>query len=120
MTDNPPSTGPAGQVSLIDGLVNHILLPPDLPGFPEACIEQIEDSLRSRLQDATVTLRDSLRDDKFDDLRFILQTCGQINITGKVNKSNLVTAFRNLTRRTMLILHVTEQNTGLLIHRKER
>jgi hypothetical protein len=120
MRDNPSSTGPTGQGSLIEGLVNHILLPPDLPGFPELCIDQIEDSLRSRLQDASVTLRDTLRDDKFDDLRFILQTCSQVNIAGKINKSNLVTAFRNLTPRTVLILHITEQNTGLLIRRKKR
>jgi hypothetical protein len=107
--------------SLLESLVNHVALPPQLPGKLENRTEQIEHALTGYVLDATRTLRDLTNGElshKWDYTRNVLQTCKAVNAGGKLNKTSLLTEFRKLGHKGLLILHVAEQNAGLLIRRQ--
>ena len=118
---NPSS---ASALSVLESLCNHVALPPRLPGKQEHSINQIEHALTERLLDASRTLRDlvNLTNNGFgvqwDCIRRVLQTCKAINTGGKLNATSLLTEFRQVERNDLLILHVAEQNAGLLIRRQ--
>ena len=114
---NTPS---ASLSTILESLFNHVALPPQLPGKEENRIEQIEHALTVRLLDASRTFRDLTNDEfsnQWDCIRRSLQICKVVNAGGKINKSSLVTEFRSLERKDLLILHIAEQNAGLTIRR---
>lgn len=116
MMENPP----ASVSSTLDSLVNHIALPPRLPGKRENDIPQIERKLTDRLLNAARTLRqltDSEISSQWEGVRHLLQNCKNANEGGKLNKTSLLAHFRRLEREESIILHVAEQNAGLLIRR---
>jgi hypothetical protein len=116
---NNPS---ANKPFLLESLVNHISLPPRLPDKRENWTDQIESALTERVLDASRTLRDLTNGElsyQWDCIRNILQTCKFVNAGGKLNKTSLLTEFRRLGRKDLLILHVVEQNAGLLIRRHQ-
>lgn len=105
---------------LLNALVNHIGLPPRLPGKQEEGIDEIEDALTVRLLNACRALRDLTEGElsqQWDRTRKILQICKVVNAGGKLDKASLLSEFQALERKDLLILHVTEQNAGLLIRR---
>lgn len=108
------------SISLLTSLFNHLALPLRLPGKHESRIEEIGLALTVRLLDATRYLR-SLTDndagEMLDYIRRSLETCKLMNASGRLNKSSLLNAFRGLERKEVLILHVAQQNAGLLIRR---
>lgn len=107
---------------LLESLANHVALPPKLPGQRESQLDQIEQALTDRLLDASRTIRDLTNGEisqQWDSIRYILQTCKNINAGGKLDKNSLLTEFRRLERKKVLILHVAEQNAGLLIRRHQ-
>lgn len=53
----------------------------------------------------------------FDCIRRSLENSKHVNYSDRLNKSSLLDAFRRLERDEVLILHVGEQNAGLLIRR---
>ena len=109
--------------SLLESLVNHVALPPQLPGKRENQIDQIEHALAIRLLDASRVIRDLSKvefSQQWDDIRRILQTCKSINVGGKLDKNSLSAEFHQLEQNQFLILHITEQNAGLLIQRQLR
>lgn len=103
-----------------DTLAQHVSLPSRLPGSLEARTEHVEQALVERLHDTCRFLRD-LTDgtfrDTFDHLRRTLISCKTVNAGGRLNKTTLLSAFRDLQNDDVLILHVSEQNAGLLIRR---
>ncbi len=104
----------------LESIINHVALPPRLPGKAEYKIEQIEDALTNRLLDASHTLKQCMHFEsshQWDRVRKILQICKVVNAGGKLNKTSLSTEFRALEQKDLLILHVVEQNAGLLIRR---
>ena len=115
--DNPP----ASVSSTLESLVNHIALPPRLPGKRENNIDHIERELIDRLLSATRILRhltDGEISSKWEGVRHVLQNCKTANAGGKLNKTSLLAHLRSLERNECLILHVAEQNAGLLIQRR--
>jgi len=107
--------------SLLESLVNHITLPPHLPGKAENRISQVEHALTDCLLDASRTIRDLTNDQlshQWECIRNILQICKVVNAGGKLNKTSLLTEFRRLEHNGYLILHIAEQNVGLLIRRQ--
>ena len=108
------------SISLLTSLFNHLALPLRLPGKHESKIEEIELALTVRLLDATRYLRLLTGNDASEMLDYIrrsLEVCKLVNANGRLNKSSLLNAFRGLERREVLILHVAQQNAGLLIRR---
>lgn len=106
---------------LLECLVNHVALPPRLPGKQEENVIQIEQDLLARLQDAVRVLRD-LYDgglgDHWDRVRLVLEICKTLNARRKLDKARMLVEFERLQRDVPLILHVTEQNTGLIVWRQ--
>jgi len=105
---------------VIESLIHHVALPPRLPGRREGRIDRIELALINRLLDATRTLcsvSDGALYRSWDSTRRALQVCKELNAGGKISKSSLVTEFRTLGDSELLILHVVEQNAGLLVCR---
>ena len=114
---------PFGTPSIWNSLVNHIALPPRLPGKQDSRLDKLEQALTERLQDASRSLRD-LTSNQFggdwDCIRRVLLTCKIINAGGKLNKASLLTVFRELQGNDLLILHVAEQNAGILVRRYQQ
>lgn len=105
---------------LLNALVNHVGLPPCLPGKQEEGLDEIEDALAVRLLNACRALRDLTEGElsqQWDRIRKILQICRVVNAGGKLDKASLSSEFQTLERKDLLILHLTEQNAGLLIWR---
>jgi hypothetical protein len=113
-----PSTSSA---VLLESLINHVSLPPQLPGKPEMTTDQIGHALTTRLLNASrmlSALTTGKLSQQWDRVRYILQICKSVNAGGKLNKSLLSTEFQKLERGGLLVLHVVEQNAGLLIRRQ--
>ena len=109
------------MATLLQTIVNHVALPPKLPHKADESFETVHQELLSRLLCAVRIVSDATTTDLlsiWDSTRRVLQTCKELNAGGKLNKSSLLTAFNGLKPDDLLILHVTEQNSGLLIHRK--
>ena len=91
-----------------------------VPSRQESRLDKIDQALNERLQDTAQSMRD-LTDDLFHDdwdrVRRILLSCKLLNAGGKLTKSSLLPAFRDLHRGDALILHVAEQNASLIIRR---
>lgn len=111
---------PVTVPTIWDTLVHHIALPPRLPGRQDSRLEELDEALTERLYDACCSLR-KLPVERFsadwDCIRRILFTCKVVNAGGKLSKESLLTAFQELHGNDLLILHVVEQNAGILVRR---
>ncbi|KAF3491029.1 uncharacterized protein GIQ15_00546 [Arthroderma uncinatum] len=109
--------------SRLEYVFNHIVLPPRLPGKAESCPDDIQFDLLSFLQGASCTLNDDLDGGLSAvglSVHKILEICKSTNAGGKLDKSTLLREFQKIERKVPIILHVKEQNAGLLIWRDER
>lgn len=107
-------------VSLNESLLNHLVLNPCPPGRQDARLDLIERAIIERVSDATnqlTRLADNPQVDALQSLRRSIETCKRVNAGGRLSKLSLLTAFRDLDNNDMIIIHVTEQNAGLLIRR---
>ncbi|KAI9765237.1 MAG: hypothetical protein M1840_007729 [Geoglossum simile] len=107
---------------LLELVFNHVALPPQLPAKQDGRNDQIrvERALTDRLLDASRTLRDNTRDEfgsHWERIRHLLQTCKTVNAGAKLDRPTLLSNLRTLERNDLVILHVAEQNAGLLIRR---
>ena len=105
---------------LLNALVNHVGLPPHLPAKQEEEVYEIEEALTVRLLNACRALRDLTKgplSQQWDRIRKIFQICKVVNAGGKLDRASLLSEFHALERKDLLVLHVTEQNAGLLIWR---
>lgn len=97
---------------------NHVVLPPRLPGTQDGRVEDVERDLLSRLLAATRKVKDCAVNEDLSVWQGIeqsLQTCGLVNENGYVNRVALVDALHELDEHRSIIVHITEQNAGLLI-----
>ena len=104
-----------------EALVRHTFLPPRLPGKSDAGLRGLDEALIECLIRATLTIRDGSDSPFFanyDKLRLVLQTAKKLNANGKLDKDDLLSEFRKLEDTALLILHVKEQNAGLLIRQR--
>jgi hypothetical protein len=112
----------ASPGDFLQSLFNHIALPPRLPGRQDTRLDRVERGLVERLLDATVKLsrlphNDSV--DEWESLRRSLETCRRVNSGGRLTKTSLLTALRELQGRDFIALHITEQNAALIIRLQE-
>jgi len=117
-----PSASSASASSILELVFNHVALPPRLPAKQDGSSDQIqiEHALIDRLLDASRTLRDNTNSEfggHWERLRYLLQTCKTVNAGAKLDRATLSNNLRTLGRNDLLILHVAEQNAGLLIRR---
>ena len=107
----------------LESILHHVALPPRLPDKQEPAIDEIELKLVERLTVSAKKLRDTLDEENrsiWDGIRRILLTCKALNAGRKLNRTSLLTEFRALDHQNLLILHLAEQNAGMLIKRRNR
>ncbi|RFU26654.1 hypothetical protein B7463_g9687, partial [Scytalidium lignicola] len=115
-------TPSVSSTSLTKILFNHVALPPQLPGKQDDKISQVEWGLINLLQNASRTLGDLTTNDlynQFEVVCYVCRICKAVNAGGKLESTALAAEFRNLGRKEFLILHIAEQNAGLLIRRQQ-
>lgn len=109
------------MATLLQTVMNNIALPPKLPFKADESFETVHQELLSRLLHSTRIVRNATTTDLlplWQSTRHVLQTCKKLNAGDKLNRCSLLTAFKGLKPNDLLILHVTEQISGLLFHRK--
>lgn len=108
---------------LLEAQFNHLVLPARVPSKRDDDLAEIEVAIINRLTDACRVLRDSGSVDSYnewDNIRRVLVTVKDLNTGGRLEKLTLLRNFRSLEQGDLLILHVAEQNAGLLIRRIPR
>ncbi|KAI1930837.1 hypothetical protein LOZ65_001413 [Ophidiomyces ophidiicola] len=97
---------------------NHIVFPPKLPGQQDASPENVRENLTNRIIDATLILKNNSTAEFLPAWSLIedsLNTFRQINDAGFVNQVELLDAFKLLQPHHAIILHIVDQNAGVLI-----
>ncbi len=109
--------------NLLRAVVNHLILPPDLPGTVEKDLADIDRNLLLRVRDACNELKAATKgefDQELDSLGNSLEHCVNIHHAAHLDSLELQRAFRRLNTGEVLIIHVYEQNAGLLIRHGTR
>jgi hypothetical protein len=107
---------------MLDELFNHLVFPPRLPGA-QSKIAAVEKALLDRLQSTAATLLDQVPGQfraSYEALQTSLQACRNIHINRNLDRRTLARELLNLQPNIILILHITEQNAGVLIWRRSR
>lgn len=103
---------------LLEVLINHVVLPPRLPGREDR-YDQLESALLDHFITASKTMRDLTIDGiskNWDWIRRSLEAAKLLNAQGRLSKSSLLSEFQALQQNVYLILNVVEQNAALLIY----
>ncbi|KAI1207799.1 uncharacterized protein F4807DRAFT_469017 [Annulohypoxylon truncatum] len=108
---------PAGALKR---LFNHITLPARLPQDADSSIDVVERELVDRLIAAAKLMRDAQDGicwQVWDSLRRSLLLCRALNIGGRLERSQLSNHLKQLRDSDVIILHVSAQNAGIVIHK---
>ncbi|KAF2683160.1 hypothetical protein K458DRAFT_305959 [Lentithecium fluviatile CBS 122367] len=98
----------------------HAALPRDVPGREDRNLSLIESALLDRIigaVKATIAVAPLEHKRYVDAIRLTLVTSKALNVDGKIDKHLLVKEIRDLQGDYALILHVTEQNAAVVIHK---
>jgi hypothetical protein len=104
----------------LQAVVNHILLPPNIPGSVDPDLHQLNLDLIARFQKACEELRRRTNGDfasELDHLSRSLRHCHLIHASHCLDSHALEDAFQNLGEGGILIIHVIAQNAGILVRR---
>jgi len=102
---------------------NHLALPARLPSKQDANPSQVGEDILDRLLRATRVMTETVGNpcsSAYQVLLRSLEACKKVNKGGKLDTTSLLAAFRTLEGDDVLILHIMEQNTGLLVRRQNR
>lgn len=100
----------------LEGVYNHLVLPPKLPGGQDPHLDEEAQDFVERLVSAVDTLDEATKEvytGPLSTLRQSLRLCGHLN-RGCLDKDTLATAFKEFGDAP-LILYVVEQNAALII-----
>ncbi|KAI1383848.1 uncharacterized protein F4822DRAFT_438664 [Hypoxylon trugodes] len=107
-------------MDLLQSVFNHLVLPPKVPGSQDSDIESISRDVLMRMIRTCKSMGsivDSPWLEAFQSLQASMETCLALHL-GRLEVSTLRRHLRNLESDHILILHVVEQNSALLIHRE--
>jgi hypothetical protein len=107
---------------MLDAIFNHLVLPPRLPGVQDK-IAAVESALLHRVHSTAVNLHNQVQGPfqaSYEALQTSLQACRNIHINRNLDRRTLAEELLNIRPKHILILHITEQNAGLLIWRQAR
>ncbi|CAJ2504457.1 Uu.00g118510.m01.CDS01 [Anthostomella pinea] len=105
---------------VLANLFNHVALPAQLPQQQDGNINLVEKALVDRLLKAAKTMRDAQDGEGWhiwDSLGRTLLLCRQMNIGGKMERSQLSLQLRDLPKGGLVILNVAAQNAGISIYK---
>ncbi|KAI1629950.1 hypothetical protein EDD37DRAFT_671712 [Exophiala viscosa] len=103
---------------LLRGVFNHVVLPPNVPGSADKNLSEINCDLLGRLHTACAQLKASLDGHYVKELDLLLCSlaqCRSLHTSLHLDAAQLLGAFRSLKDGEVLIVHIVEQNAGLLI-----
>ncbi|KIW30928.1 uncharacterized protein PV07_02619 [Cladophialophora immunda] len=106
------------EARLLRSVANHIVLPPDLPGHVDKDLPEIDGDLLRRAQDACIELRTAVGDHFQEELRLLENSLDYgffIHTAAHLDSLQLQRAFRRLRTGEILLIHIDEQNAGLLV-----
>ncbi|KAI0977550.1 hypothetical protein F4678DRAFT_455700 [Xylaria arbuscula] len=106
-------------MDLLRAVFNHLVLPHQVPGGQDSDVEAISHDVLKRIIHACETIDaviDSPWSEAFQSLRASLDACLSLN-SGRLERSTMLEHFSQLEQTHMLILHVVEQNSALLVRR---
>ena len=103
--------------TLLESIVNHVTLPPRLPGQQDGHLNEVEPRMVAFILDSAGKLNSG---NDLDNLRRSLQTSKLANAGGRLYRPSLLTALRELHVGEFLVLHVSAQNAGLIIRRDHK
>ena len=110
--------------TFLKAVFDHLVLPPKLPGQIDKNLVEIEYSLMSRLANAANSFGHLVSEVEsaaaFQSIAITTRECRRVNAEGSLNQKYLVEVFSKLEPGRSLILHVAQQNAGLLIHHRSR
>lgn len=98
----------------VESLANHLTLPAQLPGRKDPNLGQLEPALIDYMLEAASKLGPN---GEHEVVRRALQTAKILNAGGRLQKTTLLAAFKLLKEGDFLILHIVEQNCGLVVRR---
>jgi hypothetical protein len=104
----------------LEALFNHLALPPRLPG-KEDNIAIVENALLDHLLSTATYLQKrfySHFQSSYDAVQKSLEACQSIHVNRHLDRQALSNSLASLQSPNVLILHIPEQNAGLLIWRK--
>lgn len=105
--------------NLLRAVANHLLLPPDLPGTVDQNLAEIDKNLLHRVRAACKELKVATNGEFEQELELLetsLEHCDKIHHAAHLDSLELQRAFCRLKAGETLIIHVYQQNAGLLIH----
>jgi len=108
------------DLHLLRSVYNHVVLPPDIPGRLDSNLLAINQDLLLRVQNACSEVASATGAEFGREINFLrksLNYCWCIHISQYLDSSQLQSAFRDLNDGESLIIHVVEQNAGLLVRR---
>lgn len=117
---------PDPKIRSLETLLNHIVLPERLPSGQEGDTSGLETELADALIHATEALANAVPDPQlptWDDVRGAILVAKELNNNSSADgleKLSMLQHFRRLAAGELLILHVKEQNAGLLVRRPPR
>lgn len=109
--------------SMLDALYNHLVLPPRLPGAQDLNLAAVESALLDRVHSTALHLLAQVPkpvQSSYAALQTSLQACRSVHINRRLDRRILSEELLKLQPDCILILHVTEQNAGLLVWRQAR
>ena len=111
---------PDPHTTLIDSLLNHLALPPQLPQRQDYDIPELEKELIERLVVSSHHLRD-LPDNKFyktwDSVYRSLEATKRVNADGRVDRVALARELRMLNCDKFVVIYIRAQNCALFVRR---
>lgn len=99
---------------------NHVALPPRLPQKQDAHLELVEKALVDILVEASRVMRDSQLDQPYrlwDTIQRALRQSRQLNMGGRVERSQLVSHFKQMQPSDVMFLHIANQNAGIMVQK---
>lgn len=100
----------------LEGVFNHLVLPPKLPGGQDPHLDEEAQQFVTRLVAAVVTLDAATKQAYTEPLSSLMQSlrlCARLN-RGCLDKDTLSAAFKDLGDAPV-VLYVAEQNAALII-----
>ncbi|EXJ58525.1 hypothetical protein A1O7_05951 [Cladophialophora yegresii CBS 114405] len=113
----------AADAAFLRAVATHMILPPDLPGGVDRNLPEIDGDLLRRAQDACTELKATIHSEFQRELSLLessLDYCYFTHSSAHLDSLQLQRAFRRLQEGEILIIHVHEQNAGLLVRHGAR
>ncbi|KAM0256937.1 hypothetical protein ACHAQJ_004638 [Trichoderma viride] len=107
-------------MALLRSVLDHAILPPNIPGKREQNCEAISNDLLQRLLRACNQAEHLASQPYSDALRSLsesLQACRVLN-QGRLDRETILQHFAQIKPQNVLILHVIEQNAAILVRRE--